>query len=87
MKTHEVKTDPIYFDKMWRRIKISELRFNDRAYKQGDRLLSREYDRKTKKYSDREILFTITYVTSFPEALKDGWVMLCLKVIELGEVF
>jgi len=78
---HELKCDPIYFQQVWDLKKKSELRKNDRSFRQGDQVLLREYSRTNKKYSGRQIRTEISYVTDFPEALQNDFVMICLETI------
>jgi len=87
MITHKLKTDPIYFDKMWNGTKKSELRENDRGFRQGDQVLLEEYDREKHKFTGRSIPGSISYVTDYPDALRDGYVMLCLSLGPRQESF
>jgi len=87
MNTHDLKTDPFYFEQVWKGNKKSELRKNDRKFKADDNVILKEFDRLKKEYSGREIKCSISYVTNYPDALKEGYVMLCLRIGELSESF
>lgn len=79
-KTHDLKVDPIYFMSLYDGRKPFELRKNDRDYKVGDWLHLMEFDRVTKSYSGRFVNAEITYITDYPDALKDGYVCLGIKM-------
>jgi ASC-1-like (ASCH) protein len=81
MKTiHELKIWPEHFDAITKGWKTAELRINDRNFRRGDLMLLKEYDLNAKKYTDRQILTYITWVTdSF--YLKENIVMISFKII------
>ena len=81
MKLHVLKTDPIYFEQVWKGLKTSELRFNDREFKQSDSVLLREYIREGRTFTGRSVRASITYVTDYPAALRKGFVMLSLNAV------
>ena len=87
MKTHSLKTDPVYFNAVWNGRKKSELRKDDRDFRLGDNIILKEYDRPSEKYSGREIRTSISYITEHRDSLRDGFVMLCLDIGELTETF
>lgn len=62
MKTHELKTWPMYFSKVASGQKTFEVRNNDRNFKEGDFVILKEFDFETKSYSGREMTFKIGYV-------------------------
>jgi hypothetical protein len=62
MKTIEKKTWPEYFEKILNGSKTFELRLNDFEVEEGDVLLLREWDPKTKDYTGREIKKTVGFV-------------------------
>ncbi len=90
MSTHVLKTDPKPYDFVAANLKKCELRFNDRNFKVGDKLILR----KT-KYSATEmagkmgknLIYTgdtqekyITHILDDPSyGLKKGWVILSIK--------
>ncbi len=41
---HKLKTWPVYFDALWRKLKLFELRKNDRDYRVNDTLLLQEFE-------------------------------------------
>lgn len=44
---HELKSEPSYFQAVWDGDKTFEVRYDDRGYQKGDRILLREYDPHT----------------------------------------
>lgn len=76
-QTHELKTWPQYFEATWRGDKPFEIRYEDRGYQKGDKVVLREFDRQwpcecekgvhatdCEKYSGREIEAVIGFVTA-----------------------
>ena len=62
---HDVKSWPSFFEAILAGTKLHEVRrVTDRHYEVGDCLRLREYDPVTKKYTGREQLVRITYITS-----------------------
>ena len=59
---HTKKIWPKYFQKILDGKKTFELRLADWECKEGDILVLREWDPKTKKYTGREIEKEVTYV-------------------------
>jgi len=85
MKTeHEIKCDPKYFTRLCDGTKTFEIRYNDRDYQVGDRLIIKEFDPE-KGWPDHgsygTVIAEITYLTDYFQ--KDGWVVLGLKIIEI----
>lgn len=62
MKTHELKTWPVYFDALWEGRKRFEARRDDRGFSVGDTLWLREYDPESGDYSGDELWFEVTYI-------------------------
>jgi hypothetical protein len=62
MKTHELKSWPDYFEPVFHGQKCFELRNNDRRFSVGDRLLIREWDDRTGKYTGREVRKIVSYM-------------------------
>lgn len=73
---HRVKSWPPLFEATQSGAKTHDMRkITDRDYRVGDTLRLQEYDPRTKKYTGRELVVAITYITSteFPCALSgDG---------------
>lgn len=77
MKTHSLKTLPVYFDAVHRKDKTFELRENDKDFQTGDILVLQEYSppppraprtpdqpqltRQEQGFSGREITVVVTY--------------------------
>lgn len=59
---HELKTWPAVFQAMRRGEKKFEYRRNDRLYRVGDTILSREWNPETKEYTGEQDRFVITFV-------------------------
>ncbi|OFF73215.1 hypothetical protein BJM29_12180 [Listeria monocytogenes] len=77
INTHKLKTWPEYFQPLWDRKKMFEIRKNDRDYKLGDFVILNEYDPNTKKYTGRQVSAFIEYVTDYMQ--KDGYIVFGLK--------
>ena len=83
--THELKTLPVYFERILSGEKNFEVRRNDRGFQKGDEVLLDEYDpSKTgielHKYTGRQIRADIGFVLS--EYQKEGYVTFSLLNIE-----
>ena len=90
---YEVKSWPWFFEPMCAGKKKHDMRDKrDRAYKIGDRMLLREWDPRTSKYTGREAVALITYITSndapcamSSNALDRDACILSVLVSELGD--
>lgn len=82
MMIYKLKTLRGYFQAIQVGRKTFEVRFNDRNFKLGDDLLLQEFDNKTKEYSGNEVLCHITYILDNPEYVKEGYVIMSIKVRE-----
>ncbi len=80
MKIHELKAVNPFFNDIWNGIKNFDVRLNDRNFKIGDFLLLREYS--LNGYEFREILCKIIYFFDGHLMLKEGYVILGIKIIE-----
>lgn len=86
MNTHELKTDPLLFEKSLLGLKPFEIRVNDRCFKEGDILILRETDisgeeiKKGKKwkYTGRYKKVIINYILS-GYGLKTNWVVMAVR--------
>ena len=89
---HELKIDPFPFNLMMDKKKTYEVRFNDRGFKTGDKVLlcetcfaygAMKRDPKTfpLKYTGRSIMAEIVSIvgTAHAAGLKEGYVVLCLQ--------
>ena len=91
MNVHELKTDPKVFDDLMCKAKTFELRYNDRDFLEGDRLVLRET-----KYSGEEmkdgaaLIYTgfyinarVTHMIRGPRlGLMEGWVIMSIEFEE-----
>lgn len=62
MKTHILKTWPLYFERVNNGQKQFEVRKNDRDFQTGDIVKLQEYDNVTEGYTGQELDFVITYI-------------------------
>lgn len=73
---HELKIDPAPFDAVIRGWKFFEVRKNDRGFKNGDRLLLKEYNPASKKYTGNEYTTPPICCIVMDYGLKEGFVAL-----------
>lgn len=66
MKHHVLKCWPEPFQLIWERRKLFELRINDRDFQEGDSVELREWNPKTKAYTQRSVLCQVGYVLREP---------------------
>lgn len=81
-KTHELKILPEYFNAVVDGRKTFELRKNDRGFKVNDKLLLKEININSGKFTKREILVKVTYLLENCEkhGLKDGFCIMGIKM-------
>lgn len=80
MSTHELKTHPEYFRKVWNGKKTAELRFDDRDFMIGDTVILKEF-RKIKGFTGRACEFKISDITRLNRLdanIDHRWVMLSM---------
>ena len=86
---YDLKTLPVYFDKIWNLLKKFELRKNDRGFKLGDVLNLREYNPTIEncEYTGRSIRVLVTFILeNCPEfGLQEGFCIMGFQVIEKTE--
>lgn len=58
--THELKILPKYYQAVWDGRKNFEIRFDDRGYRVGDRLILKEWNRG--KFTGRSVTVKVKYV-------------------------
>ena len=80
---HKLKTWPEFFKHVWCRDKTFELRYDDRGFKAGDKLILREWS-KNGGYTGREITATATFLMSGLGLEKD-WVAMSLSNLYNGK--
>ena len=61
---HEIKIEKQYFEAVIARDKTFEIRYNDRDYNVGDKIVLEEID-ENKEYTGRSAVGFITYLTDF----------------------
>lgn len=82
MTTHDLKTWPIYFRALEAGLKTFEMRVNDRNFALGDFLHLREYEPTANRYTDRTLMFKITYVLPGGQfGILPGWVCLGIRAV------
>jgi hypothetical protein len=81
MLTHELKTWPIYFERVLAQEKPFEVRRNDRDFQAGDKLLLREWNPDTQQYSGRTINAIVSYVLNGGDfGIQQGYCVLGLHL-------
>jgi len=80
MKRIEKKVWPEYFERLLSGDKTFELRLADWECNEGDTLILKEYDPKTKEYSGRQIEKKVTYIIKTKNA--ENWGMWTKEEIE-----
>lgn len=85
MKVHYLKTHPPFFRNVISGNKPFEIRKNDRDYAVGDVLILQEY--LEGHYSGHEYTVIVTYLTNFPDGLREGFVCMGIRPcpISFGE--
>ena len=82
MKLHELKNHWRYFQEVWDGNKTFEVRENDRKFKKNDLLLLRNYNpEREDKYDGKAILCKITYILDNPEFVKEGFIVMSIKIL------
>ena len=75
-KTHWLKIEPAYFLAHEAGVKHFEIRYNDRDFRVGDMVVLQKWDGK---FMGETLTKQITYISDYPVALKQGFVVLQLK--------
>lgn len=79
MKTHFLKSWPIYFNELWLGRKTFEIREDDCGFQVGDRVVLKEFLFDQEVYTGREIVAEITYTTHLLQ--KKGIVVFSMQKI------
>jgi hypothetical protein len=82
--THELKTHPEQFQKVWTGKKKAELRFDDRDFMIGDALVLKEYKPNKREFSGRVLsarISDITRVCHWVPEVDHRWVVLHLDEV------
>jgi hypothetical protein len=69
MQTHELKSWPEYFTMVMSDLKLFELRYNDRDFKVGDRVVLEEFRPGVGTYTGRKQEIEITYIIHDDDAV------------------
>lgn len=75
---HALKAWPEYFQPMQQGLKMFEVRFNDRDFKEGDLLFLSEWLPESKQHTGHYMTLQITYILKDFDGLAEGWVVLGL---------
>lgn len=78
MKTHELKTETGYYKLVKNGTKQFEIRFNDRNFHVGDKLILKEIDEKG-QYTGEQATYLVTYLVDDKRFVKDGYVVMQLE--------
>ena len=84
MKTHILKSWPVYFHEIWVGKKTFEIRENDTGFEVGDRVVLKEFLCDREIYTGREIFAEITYLTRLLQ--KHGIVVFSIQKISCRNV-
>ena len=76
---HNLKTLPVYFERVKAFDKRFEIRKNDRGFQAGDTLVLEEWTEK-EGYTGRFLTCQVTYVLHGFEGLADGYVALSINI-------
>lgn len=77
-RTHELKCWPQYYEAIVCKERQFEIRRNDRDFGVGDRLILRELDPTSRCFTGRECHRMVSYITDFPDGLREGYVCMGL---------
>ena len=81
MRTHDLKIQQPYFDRVLSGAKKAEMRKNDRDFHVGDSLRLREFSAASQSYTGDEITVTVTDALYGPTyGIEDGYVMLSIAL-------
>lgn len=76
--THKLKTDPMYFEACILRLKMFEIRLDDRHFEVGDTIILEEFDRRSNTYTGQKLEGIVVYKLSDFEGLTEGWCALSM---------
>jgi hypothetical protein len=88
---HEVKTDSAVFQAMWRKEKSYEIRYDDRIYKTGDIIVSRETrysgqemkeENRPLRYVGNVLILRVVGTLKNMYGLQDGWIICSTEEID-----
>lgn len=76
---HELKCQTEFFEALFDKSKLFEIRFDDRGYEVGDVLVLKEWTGT--EFTGRDVIKCVTYVLrDFPGLVK-GWVAMSFEVL------
>ena len=78
-KWHDLKVISPHWESLQLNLKNFEVRKNDRGFKVGDGLCLRHWEDGEYVVNEAPQYFIVEYVTSFPDGIKDGYVVMGLS--------
>lgn len=78
---HDLKVWPVFFEPIASGRKTYEIRKLDRDYQTGDLLKLREWDKRIADYTGRELTAVITFISSNPDYMREGFGVLGIKLV------
>lgn len=83
---HELKTWPVYFDRIERGEKQFEVRKNDRDFQTGDVLYLRKWNPTNCQYTeDRMLVCEVTYILHGPQfGIQEGFCVMSIQLTDDG---
>jgi hypothetical protein len=83
MQIHDIKIKSKYLGRILDGSKTFEIRNNDRDFQVGDKVSFTEVSENPERLQPEEpcLLVKITYITNFPDGIKDGFVVFSFKII------
>ena len=87
LQKHELKTVPPYFDLILEGDKTGEMRYNDRYFQVGDRIIFKEWIEQERRYTGRELTAKITHILFGGQfGIESGWVMLSFTLVNTERI-
>lgn len=87
-KTHNLKTHPGPFQKVWDDQKVAEVRFDDRGFEVGDHLILSEFLPDENRFTGRGVTKRVSDITKLADWIPNvgpEWVVLHMKECGLKE--
>lgn len=84
MQVHELKTWSAYFEDVVDGKKTFEIRFDDRGFEVGDKLLLREWLQRSEQYSGRNVMVEVLYMIELDEIIggDNDYVVMSVKKVD-----
>ena len=88
MQIHKVKILPNHFRAVKKKLKKSEIRKNDRNYKDGDVLFLQEFDdrKQFKSYTGSEVIVKVTHILHGGQyGIEEGYCVMSFRILRAEE--